>query len=179
MSMETLKRIIATIAAFAVWYLSAKFSAAGFGFIMNGYPTLGWTMVGLITALELLFTGRVLNRTLFAAGLGAYFYSIYTNFVGLLDAAAGPSGVMRFSEHPFEHLGVMLLLLVVATFFDVLPEPLFIYGVFGPERARESDPLGIIIDALTGNAPWFNSAPRPQRPKYHRATTPKGRVRGA
>lgn len=119
------KRILAVVVATALWVASMQFSFVGFSFNMSSMTWLGWILAVAVTIIELVFNTDIkkLNLTLFVAGLIAYGYGVITNIIGFYAAQGGTAD--RFYEHPES----ILFAVLVGAFLEIVPEPLFIWGL--------------------------------------------------
>lgn len=113
---QVLKRI-ALYTGFAGLAISIYFSYDGFDQSVNGanegYTTLamviGFTLAIIVSVVQFIFGTSYdeLNWTLIAAGVGAYVYSVYTNYLGIKHVL-GADDFMAWAS---------------ALFLDVYPEP--------------------------------------------------------
>lgn len=148
-----LKRIASVIVAIALWYLSIRFSVAGFSIKVPDLVWAGWVLGMAVTVIELIFTSenRGRNLTLTFLGVGAYVYGVWSNIIGI-NASRGVEG-----------LSVGLIFgIVLGLILEIAPEPLFLWGILGGDTAE-----GDIVSTL-GNI-WSDARKRPVgRPKINR-----------
>ena len=168
------KHWLAVPTAIGLWVASMKFSVAGFALTMPGYEWLGVLLAVSVTVLELIFNERPPNLTLYVFGLLAYVYSIATNFAGLQHARGAadalPNSLMGVLQPRF------LLMAGLAAALDIVPEPLFLWGLHGVRGARQSDPLGA---AFAGVPEYTRSVrPAPERTPKAKPAPRAQRARG-
>lgn len=148
-----LKRIASVLVAIALWYLSIRFSVAGFSIKVPDLVWAGWVLGMAVTVIELIFTSenRGRNLTLTFLGVGAYVYGVWSNIIGI-NASRGVEG-----------LSVGLIFgIVLGLILEIAPEPLFLWGILGGDTAE-----GDIVSTL-GNI-WSDARKRPVgRPKINR-----------
>ena len=121
-----------------------------------------------VTVIELVFNndGKKHTLTLFAAGVGAYLYGVYTNIVGFWLAQGSPP----LGDDPLVALGRLLLPVGFGLFIEIVPEPLFLWGI-GKDGG---DVLGHIFGGMKRPRPPFGGGAeqsemfgeRPSRPRY-------------
>src|SRR5512143_1762303 len=119
-----LKRVGAVITAIALWYLSIRFSVAGFSIKVPDLAWAGWVLGFAVTVIELIFTSenRGRNTTLIFLGMISYAYGIWSNIVGINAAR----GVDSFSF-------AFVLSVILGLILEIAPEPLFLWGILGTE----------------------------------------------
>lgn len=142
-----IKKIAAIITAIALWWLSIRFSVAGFNIQVPDLVWAGWVLGIAVTVIELIFTSenRGRNKTLVALGILAYAYGIWSNAVGIYAARGGGEGL---NVVLVTSLGLGLLL-------EIAPEPLFIWAIMGGDT-DEGDivsSLGALFGDFTKRGP--------------------------
>lgn len=132
------KKVLAVIVAISLWLASMNFSYSGFNFNVSDMAWLGWILALSVTVIELVFNTDIqkLNLTLFVAGILAYLYGIYTNVLGIFATQGGTWNQLQ--QHP----ETLIFPLLVGIFVEVVPEPLFVWGIGASDRG---DPLGSIF----------------------------------
>ena len=53
----------------------------------------------------------------------------------------------HYGGDAFQYGMRLALIVFVAAFWDFIPEPLFLWGIGGDEKASESDPIAAFLDA--------------------------------
>lgn len=155
---------ITRILGFGLLFISVFFSYDGFDQSINGgndgYSFLaiaiGFTLAVTCTVLEFIFNTDFsqLNWTLRLAGLIAYAYSIWTNFLGI-QHILGSDKITSW---------------VVALFMDAVPEPMIAWS-FG--EGLTGDMVGNFIKTLFGEKP---NSPNPKPfhvGEHHPQQTPR------
>lgn len=173
--METTLLRVARIVGFGILTISAYFSFDGFDQSVTGsnpaYSTLA-TVIGVamcisISIIQFVLSSRYdqLNLTLKVIGFASYVYSIWTNYLGAKH-------IMGMSTE---------VALIVAFFFDVVPEPLISWS-FGD--AMKGDLFGNLVKTVLGvGASRHQSRPTqtfqpmkmPQNPQQSQSNQPQNR----
>lgn len=149
-----IKKIAAIVTAVALWWLSIRFSVAGFNIQVSDLVWAGWVLGFAVTVIELVFTSenRGRNKTLVVLGLLAYSYGIWSNTMGIYAARGGGEGLSP----------VLFTSLVLGLFLEIAPEPLFIWAILGGDTNE-----GDIVSVFGGL--WDDATKRgPGRPKISR-----------
>jgi len=163
-------RFAACGAALAFWLISIQFSKNGFGFSVPAYAWIGYILGVGVTVIELVFNndGKKHTLTLYAAGVLAYMYGVYTNIVGFWLAQGSPI----LGDDPLVAAGKLALPVGIGLFLEIVPEPLFLWGlgkdggdvlghIFGGTAKRPRSPFG-------GGAEQTDMfSERPVNPRYH------------
>lgn len=133
---------LAVIGALVAWMVSVYFSKVGFSLDAPNSQWLGWVLAGIITVVELVFNSKTqkLSLTLIGVGILCYLYGIWTNVTGFW-AYQNPGIAFHFSQES-------ILSVFVGIILEVLPEPLFMWGI-GSEF--EGDLLGNLAGLWSGN----------------------------
>lgn len=145
-----LKRIMAVLVAIALWFASMMFSYKGFNLSIPEMSWLGWVLAIAVTVIELVFNTDIqkLNLTLFVSGILAYAYGIWTNVAGFFVVQGG-----TFESLQSEPISILFPLLV-GIFLEVVPEPLFVWGIGTNDKG---DPLGNIFKGQKHVSDWTDS----------------------
>ena len=128
--------------ALVTWGVSVWFSKEGFVVDTTKAQFLGWILAIVVTIVELVFNSKTqrLSLTLIAAGVVCYIYGLYTNMIGFWE---------------YQHPGVpfiwnnskSIISIFVGTLLEILPEPLFMWGI---GSNMEGDLLGNLIGLISG-----------------------------
>lgn len=142
-----LKKFMAVLVAIALWFASMRFSYEGFNLSLPEMAWLGWILAIAVTVIELVFNTDIqkLNMTLFFAGLIAYAYGIWTNVAGFFAVQGG-----TFESLKSEPLSLLFPFLV-GIFLEVVPEPLFVWGIGASDKG---DPLGNLFKGQKQVSDW-------------------------
>lgn len=146
-----IKRLCAALVAVGLWVASMQFSYSGFGISTDNQASLAWLGIVLaiaITVIELVFNTDIhqLNLTLFASGIIAYVYGISTNILGFYSARGGTLDSVSIQNMWFPAL--------VGLFLEVVPEPLFIWGIGASDMG---DLLGNLFKSKDVMDGWSNT----------------------
>lgn len=118
---KKIRNLLCVIFAIAFWVLSMVFSQIGFGITVPTWAWAGWVLAGGVTVLELVLnSGDHIPPTLLACGAIAYLYGIGTNVYGIVAARTGMSAINGWD---------WAMAVVVGVAIEVVPEPLFLYGL--------------------------------------------------
>lgn len=167
-----LKKILAILVSVSLWLASMQFSYQGFNLAMPEMSWLGWVLAIAVTVIELVFNTDVqrLNLTLFAAGLLAYAYGIWTNVAGFFAVQGGTFETLK--SNPLS----ILFPLLVGVFLEVVPEPLFVWGLGVTDKG---DPIGNIFKGQNQMDDWVDSVNNKTRigiEQEHFSRLPKRRI---
>ncbi len=150
LDIDAIRRWVSIIISLVLLLLSIKFSIAGFGDGVNQKDQwIGIVLAITVNGIELVWNGMgsKTNLTLWAAGMLAYLYGIYTNVVG----------IFFWQGHNFEQgmaqPWLFIFPIIVGLFLEIVPEPLFIWGLTG----KHND--GDFLSNLFGN----NMIPKPDK----------------
>ena len=112
-------RLLAVAASTFLWGASVFFSNRGFSIEIPDMAWIGWGLALCVTVIELVWTkqGHQLNITLFIAGLCAYAYGIWSNWLGISYAMTAQA------------IGSKMFAGILAAFLEIVPEPLLIWGL--------------------------------------------------
>lgn len=168
-------RFAACGAALAFWLISIQFSKNGFGFNVPNLAWIGYVLGVGVTIIELVFNndGKKHTLTLFIAGILAYLYGVYTNVVGFWLAQGSPP----LGDDPLFALGKLLLPIGFGLFIEIVPEPLFLWGIgkdggdvlghiFGGVAKRPRPPFGGGAEQRDMFSDVSERPTRPLRPTY-------------
>ena len=134
---------LAILGAIVCWLLSMWFSYLGFRIDSNKIAFVGWILAGIVTIVELVWNSQTgkLSLTLIATGLLCYAYGIWTNITGFWEL-----------QHPGVEFVILstrsLMPAFVGTIMEVLPEPLFMWGIMS---TMDGDFLGNLAGLWNGN----------------------------
>jgi len=134
---------LAVVGAIVCWGLSMYFSKEGFSVGNTVMLWVGWVLAGIVTVVELVFNSptQKLSLTLIIVGVLCYLYGIWTNVTGFWE--------LQHPEVPFVMFSTQSLLSwFVGFIMEVLPEPLFMWGV---SAAFDGDFLGNLAGLWSGN----------------------------
>ena len=172
---------LAVVGAIVCWGLSMYFSKEGFSVGNTVMLWVGWVLAGIVTVVELVFNSptQKLSLTLFIVGVLCYLYGIWTNVTGFWE--------LQHPEVPFVMFSTQSLLSwFVGFIMEVLPEPLFMWGV---SAAFDGDFLGNLAGLWSGNLGYAqpgNATPQQnnqqQKSKYipqHKPNNPMPNFRPA
>lgn len=146
---------LAVVGAIVCWGLSMYFSKEGFSVGNTVMLWVGWVLAGIVTVVELVFNSptQKLSLTLIIVGVLCYLYGIWTNVTGFWE--------LQHPEIPFVMFSTQSLLSwFVGFIMEVLPEPLFMWGV---SAAFDGDFLGNLAGLWSGNLGYAqpgNSTPQ-------------------
>lgn len=150
---------LAVIMALVTWGISLFFSKEGFGVDNPKAQWLGWILASLVTTMELIFNSRTqkVPLTLISVGLICYGYGIWTNVLGFWTY-----------QHPDISFVLMnqksIMSVFVGLIMEILPEPLFLWGV-GAEI--EGDLIGNLLGLINGDLDYAKPGthqPKPNNP---------------
>lgn len=153
------KRITGIILGAFIWWAGFSFSRSGFERFLD-LPAGHW--LGILLGISVTWLQLNLNEglrehpTLFYSGIGSYIYGFFTNWYGLFafQTAFFSAGLYEaFLNSPFECLMRIGLTIVVGIGFDLVPEPMITFGLFG--RAHSSDLLRSLAQGV--NFSWKNN----------------------
>ncbi len=115
---------IAVIASLVCWGISIFFSQQGFAIDASKSAWLGWILGGIVTVVELVFNSPTqrLSLTLIGAGILCYVYGVWTNVTGFWEYQ-NPGVVFPIWSQ------ASMMSWFVGVMIEVLPEPLFMWGV--------------------------------------------------
>lgn len=144
---------LAILGALVAWGVSVWFSKQGFSIDAPNSSWLGWILAGIVTIVELVFNSRTqkLSLTLIVVGVMCYGYGVYTNITGFW-IYQNPGIQFTFGEHS-------ILSMFVGAILEVLPEPLFMWGI-GSEL--EGDLLGNLAGLWSGDLNYAKPGTRPE-----------------
>jgi len=157
---------LAILGAIVCWLLSMWFSYLGFRIDSNKIAFVGWILAGIVTIVELVWNSQTgkLSLTLIATGLLCYAYGIWTNITGFWEL-----------QHPGVEFVILstrsLMPAFVGTIMEVLPEPLFMWGIMS---TMDGDFLGNLAGLWNGNLSYAKPTdkpapmpvPKPYTPNY-------------
>jgi hypothetical protein len=157
------------LVALSLWYLSLRFSVAGFSIQMDGMIWAGWVLGLAVTVIELIFTSqnRGRNVTLTFLGVIAYAYGIWSNVVGIYasrELGVDTNNIINTS---------MLFSVALGLLLEIAPEPLFLWGILGSDT-DEGDFISTLtriwdnVKTTTSQPPNSGESKRPVgRPRKH------------
>jgi hypothetical protein len=121
------------------------FSKEGFALDASKTAWLGWVLAGIGTIVELVFNSKAnkLSLTLIVVGILFYMYGTYTNIIGFWDYQ-NPGIAFAFTQKS-------LLAVFVGTILEILPEPLFMWGMMAE---FEGDVLGNLAALFSGDVTY-------------------------
>lgn len=161
--MNNLKKLdgrhkLAVVGALVCWGLSMYFSKEGFSVGNTVMLWVGWVLAGIVTVVELVFNSptQKLSLTLIVVGILCYVYGIWTNVTGFWELQHPQVEFVIFSTQS-------LLSWFVGFIMEVLPEPLFMWGI---ASAFDGDFLGNLAGLWSGNLPYAQpgqTQPSPQQ----------------
>lgn len=161
-------RVIAFATGLGMWAISIYFSAEGFNVKIPDMKWVGLLMGLFITVIELVFNRAGLrhNLTLILAGVFAYSYGLWTNFVGIMNAQQGVLGLND----------TIILPALFAMLLEFVPEPFILYALLGE---NEEDPLSKLFGGAAslfskgGSQPSVPTSPfRPGVPPFRPGGSP-------
>ena len=144
---------LAILGAIVCWLLSMWFSYLGFRIDSNEIAFVGWILAGIVTIVELVWNSQTgkLSLTLIATGLLCYAYGIWTNITGFWAL-----------QHPGVEFVILstrsLMPAFVGTIMEILPEPLFMWGIMS---AMDGDFLGNLSGLWSGNLSYAKPTDKP------------------
>jgi hypothetical protein len=130
------KKILTFVFGILVLWASIVFSKNGFEFKTNEtYAWVGWVLAFAATCAEFMMNSsfRKFNWTIFALGIAAYIYSIWTNVLGFQS--------LRGTSNPMDFLNIS-----GAIFMDVFPEVAIAWAL---EESKVGDVLGNIVKTIS------------------------------
>lgn len=149
--MNNLKRLdgrhkLAIVGALVCWGLSMYFSKEGFSVGNTVMLWVGWILAAIVTVVELVFNSPThkLSLTLIVVGILCYLYGIWTNVTGFWELQHPSVPFVAFSSSS-------ILSWFVGFIMEVLPEPLFMWGI---ASAFDGDFLGNLAGLWSGNLPY-------------------------
>lgn len=118
------KHRLAIVGALVSWGLSMWFSYQGFKLESSTLLWVGWILAFLVTIVELVFNSptRDLSFTLIIIGIMCYGYGVWTNITGFWAVQHPGMDFQVFTEKS-------ILSIFVGTILEILPEPLFMWGI--------------------------------------------------
>lgn len=137
---------LAVLGALVCWGLSMYFSKEGFSVGNTVMLWVGWVLAGIVTVVELVFNSptQKLSLTLIVVGVLCYLYGIWTNVTGFYN--------LQHPDIAFEVFSTQSMLSwFVGFIMEVLPEPLFMWGI---ASAFDGDFLGNLAGLWSGNLPY-------------------------
>jgi hypothetical protein len=131
------------------------FSKEGFSVGNTVMLWVGWVLAAIVTIVELVFNSptQKLSITLIVVGVLCYIYGIWTNVTGFWEIQHPGSEFMAMSSKS-------LLSWFVGFIMEVLPEPLFMWGI---AATFDGDFLGNLIGLWSGNLD--HATPNKQQPQ--------------
>ena len=171
---EGMLRLLFGVVLIPMLIATGYFSAQGLG-LFTGEPFmvyLGYVVAVLIIGLEWYFNqGHTENKTMLLAGALAYGYSIWTTWVGLMGTA--DINAIQTAQH------LAVIYFVIAVMFDVLPEAMIMYVLYGKKGLKTGDAIGallaLVISMFTGIWKLFFGGQKKATPK--RRTTRRSTTR--
>lgn len=153
---------LAVLGAIACWGLSMYFSKEGFSVDNTVMLWVGWVLAAIVTVVELVFNSptQKLSLTLIIVGILCYVYGIWTNVTGFWNLQHPQGEFVVFSTKS-------MLSWFVGFIMEVLPEPLFMWGI---AAAFDGDFLGNLAGLWSGKLPYA----QPGNGNHQQQTTPKG-----
>ena len=147
------KKWLAIGTAILLWMASCQFSYAGFNVNAPDAAWLGWILAISITVIELVFNEdiRKLNMTLFACGILAYVYGVYTNVIGFFFSVQGGTWE-SLKTNPMS----VVFACILGFFIEVIPEALFVWGL---GNIGEGDVLGNFFKGKKRIENWTKDVP--------------------
>lgn len=138
-----------------MWFAGFYFSKLGFTRYLDlpeNHP-LGYLLGATITWLQIsLNEGTNNHPTLYVSGILSYVYGIFTNWMGLLSfqLVFFSNGLIYALENSLtETIIRVILTFVLGVLFEVLPEHMITYGLFGESYA------GDVLRSLSKGITWF------------------------
>jgi hypothetical protein len=122
----------------------------GFKLDSNQIAWVGWFLAGIVTIVELVFNSQTgkLSLTLIVTGALCYMYGIWTNITGFWS--------LQHPDQPFVLLNTISILpIFVGSIMEVLPEPLFMWGMMS---AMDGDFLGNLVGLWSGKLSYAEPA---------------------
>ena len=140
------KHKLAVVGAIVCWGLSMYFSKEGFSVGNTVMLWVGWVLAGIVTVVELVFNSptQKLSLTLIIVGVLCCLYGIWTNVTGFWELQHPQVEFVIFSTQS-------LLSWFVGFIMEVLPEPLFMWGI---ASAFDGDFLGNLAGLWSGKLPY-------------------------
>lgn len=137
---------LAVLGAIACWGLSMYFSKEGFSVDNTVMLWVGWVLAAIVTVVELVFNSptQKLSLTLIIVGILCYVYGIWTNVTGFWNLQHPQVEFVVFSTKS-------MLSWFVGFIMEVLPEPLFMWGI---AAAFDGDFLGNLAGLWSGKLPY-------------------------
>lgn len=147
---ERILRILGIFSAVVMLWISARFSVAGFNIVVPGQEYIGWMLAAIIIVIEVIWNrvGAKAGLTLFVAGVICYLYGVYTNVVGVRV-------MTEFAQGWQEWVGS----LIFGLFLEIVPEPLFVWGLTGVA----SDPLSNLASGGQEGGTYTHNGYKPSR----------------
>ncbi len=144
---------LAVVGAFVCWGLSMYFSKEGFSVGNTVMLWVGWVLAGIVTIVELVFNSPTqrLSLTLIVVGVICYLYGIYTNVTGFWGIQHPDQVFVALSSNS-------LMSYFVGFTMEVLPEPLFMWGI---ASAFDGDFLGNLAGLWSGKLPYAQPGNNP------------------
>lgn len=171
--MNNLRRLdgrhkLAIVGALVCWGLSMYFSKEGFSVGNTVMLWVGWVLAGIVTVVELVFNSptQKLSLTLIVVGVLCYLYGIWTNVTGFWELQHPSVEFVAFSSNS-------ILSWFVGFIMEVLPEPLFMWGI---ASAFDGDFLGNLTGLWSGKLPYAQAGQeqssmehrqQPSQPQMH------------
>jgi hypothetical protein len=148
---------LAILGAIVAWGISMFFSKEGFSLDAPNSVWLGWVLAVIGTIVELVFNSKAnrLSLTLIVVGLLFYAYGVYTNITGFWSYQNPGLEFVVTNK-------ASILSIFVGTILEILPEPLFMWGMMAE---FEGDILGNLIGLWFGNIKY-------NQPKSNNTNTP-------
>ena len=170
--MNNLKRLdgrhkLAVMGALVCWGLSMYFSKEGFSVGNTVMLWVGWVLAGIVTVVELVFNSptQKLSLTLIVVGILCYVYGIWTNVTGFWELQHPQVEFVIFSTQS-------LLSWFVGFIIEVLPEPLFMWGI---AAAFDGDFLGNLAGLWNGKLPYAQAGNENKKWTYPPVNDNKGK----
>lgn len=137
---------LAIVGSLVCWGLSMYFSKEGFSVGNTVMLWVGWVLAAIVTVVELVFNSptQKLSLTLVLVGFLCYIYGIWTNVTGFWNLQHPDQPFVLFSS-------TSLLSWFVGFIMEVLPEPLFMWGI---AAAFDGDFIGNMVGLWSGNLPY-------------------------
>lgn len=150
---------LAIVGALVCWALSMYFSKEGFSVGNTVMLWVGWVLASIVTVVELVFNSptQKLSLTLIVVGVLCYLYGIWTNVTGFWEI-----------QHPTETFVALSSKSVLSWFvgfiMEVLPEPLFMWGV---TATFDGDLIGNLAGLWSGSLPYAQPNHKPEQVKQN------------